>query len=213
MTAGIQQLGVLRELIVDVNDEDRRFVWSAQSELLTHHNGSTQIIKGEDGQTKVVWIADLLPDEAAGPIGQMMEQGQAYARSSPTRLDQKIWSCLCMTEEGSSYASSRNIELHRCTQIDQTFTRNSGSGGRLWLAGWKLGTRLPPIRARIRIHQRRGALRMGPGRASRPGRLDHAEPIRQRLDLRPHEEHVRHNLARVGFIYRSMENQLAKPGS
>jgi hypothetical protein len=66
---------VVRELIVDVSDEARRVVWSVQSDLMTHHNGSAQVVAGEDGGTKVVWIADLLPNEAAVPIGQMMEQG------------------------------------------------------------------------------------------------------------------------------------------
>jgi hypothetical protein len=66
---------VVRELIVDVSDESRRVVWSVQSDLMTHHNGSAQVVVGQDGGTKVVWIADLLPDEAAGPVGQMMEQG------------------------------------------------------------------------------------------------------------------------------------------
>ena len=73
---------VVRELIVDVDDEARRVVWSAQSQLMTHHNGSAQVVKGDDGQTKVIWIADLLPDEAAGPIGQMMNQGMAVMKTT-----------------------------------------------------------------------------------------------------------------------------------
>src|SRR5215469_15260998 len=72
---------VVRELIVDVNDEAKRVVWSAQGGLITHHNGSAQVVKGEDGQTKVVWIANLLPNEAAGPVGQMMELGMAVLKT------------------------------------------------------------------------------------------------------------------------------------
>jgi len=73
---------VVRELIIDLNDEAKRVVWSAQSEHMTHHNGSAQVVKGEDGQTKVVWIADVLPHEAAGPIGQMMEQGMGVMKAT-----------------------------------------------------------------------------------------------------------------------------------
>lgn len=73
---------VVRELIVDVNDAAKRVVWSAQSELMTHHNGSAQVVQGENGQNKVVWIADLLPDEAAGPVGQMMDQGMAVMKAT-----------------------------------------------------------------------------------------------------------------------------------
>jgi hypothetical protein len=39
-----------------------------------------------DGQTKLVWIADLLPNEAAGPIGQMMEQGMTVMKATLDRL-------------------------------------------------------------------------------------------------------------------------------
>jgi hypothetical protein len=80
---------VVRELIVDVDDEARRVVWSVQGQLMTHHNGSAQVVKGEDGQTKVVWVADLLPDEAAGPVGQMMEQGMAVMKTTLDALAEK----------------------------------------------------------------------------------------------------------------------------
>jgi hypothetical protein len=73
---------VVRELIVDVNDEAKRVAWSARSERLTHHNASAQVLAGEDGQTRVIWIADLLPDEAAGVIGQMMEQGMGVMKKT-----------------------------------------------------------------------------------------------------------------------------------
>src|SRR5919198_5556680 len=56
---------VIREPIIDVNDEVRRVVWSAENDRLTHYNASAQVFVGEDGHTKVVWIADLLPNEAA----------------------------------------------------------------------------------------------------------------------------------------------------
>jgi hypothetical protein len=80
---------VVRELIVDVNDETKRVVWSAQSQLMTHHNGSAQVLEGEDGQTRVVWIADVLPNEAAGPAGQMMEQGMAAMKTTLDVLAEK----------------------------------------------------------------------------------------------------------------------------
>lgn len=73
---------VVRERIVDVDDEAMRVVWSAQSQLMTHHNGSAQVFKGPDNQTTVVWIADLLPDEAVGPVSQMMEQGMAAMKAT-----------------------------------------------------------------------------------------------------------------------------------
>jgi Polyketide cyclase / dehydrase and lipid transport len=80
---------VIRELIVDLDDEAKRLVWSAQSERLTHHNGSAQVVEGEKGETKVVWIADVLPDSAAGDMSQMMDQGMAAMKTTLDVLAEK----------------------------------------------------------------------------------------------------------------------------
>jgi hypothetical protein len=80
---------VVREIIVTIDREAKRLVWSAISERLTHHNGSVQVFAGESGQTRVVWVADLLPDEAAGLIGQMMEQGVGVMKTTLDRLAEK----------------------------------------------------------------------------------------------------------------------------
>src|SRR5499425_3628727 len=55
----------VRERIVTIDDQAKRLVWSVVSERFTHHNGSLQVFVNADGETNVVWIADLLPDEAA----------------------------------------------------------------------------------------------------------------------------------------------------
>jgi hypothetical protein len=81
---------VVREAIVDINDEAMRVAWSAESEHLTHHNASAQVLSGEDGQTRLVWIADLLPNEAAGMVAQMMEQGMAVMKPTLDALAEKI---------------------------------------------------------------------------------------------------------------------------
>src|SRR6185295_4377604 len=77
---------VARELIVTIDDGDRRLVWSAVGGPLTHHNGSAQVLLDAKGLTKVVWIADLLPDEAASAISAMMEQGMAVMKQTLDRL-------------------------------------------------------------------------------------------------------------------------------
>jgi hypothetical protein len=65
-----------RELIVDVDDHARRLAYAAVGGRLTHHHASFQVF--EDGsRTRLVWIADLLPNEMAPVIGSMMEQGVA----------------------------------------------------------------------------------------------------------------------------------------
>jgi carbon monoxide dehydrogenase subunit G len=66
---------VAREVIVDVNDSERRLVWSASGGRLTHHNASAQVVAESNGSSRLVWIADLLPDDMAGAIAAMIEQG------------------------------------------------------------------------------------------------------------------------------------------
>src|SRR5262245_34908695 len=66
---------VLRELIVTIDEKERRVVWSATGGSLQHHNASAQVLTDNVGGTKVAWIADLLPDEAAPSISTMMDQG------------------------------------------------------------------------------------------------------------------------------------------
>lgn len=66
---------VARELIVDVDDENRRVAYAAVGGRLTHHSASMQVVPESDGACRLIWIADLLPNEMAAPIGGMMEQG------------------------------------------------------------------------------------------------------------------------------------------
>jgi len=69
---------VVRELIVDIDENARRLAWSAVGGRLTHHNASMQIFdEGDDGRCRAVWIADLLPNELAGAIATMIDQGMA----------------------------------------------------------------------------------------------------------------------------------------
>jgi carbon monoxide dehydrogenase subunit G len=65
----------VRELIVDVDHQARRVVWSAVGGRLTHHNASAQVFAEGAGRSRLVWIADLLPNEMAGAIEGMIAQG------------------------------------------------------------------------------------------------------------------------------------------
>ena len=65
-----------RERIVDIDDTARRVVWSAVGGRLSHHTASAQVLD-DAGGSRVVWIADLLPNELAPAIAAMIEQGLA----------------------------------------------------------------------------------------------------------------------------------------
>jgi carbon monoxide dehydrogenase subunit G len=80
---------VLREVIVAVDESQRRVVWSATGGSMTHHNGSAQVTTDASGEAKVVWVADLLPDEVAPAIEAMMEQGMAVMKRTLDRLAAK----------------------------------------------------------------------------------------------------------------------------
>ena len=67
---------VVRELIVDLDDQARRLVWSARGRL-AHHNASAQVFADGEKRAKLVWTADLLPNEAAADIRAMIELGAA----------------------------------------------------------------------------------------------------------------------------------------
>jgi carbon monoxide dehydrogenase subunit G len=77
---------VARELIVDLDDEARRLVWSVVGGRFTHHNASAQVFPDGDGRSRFVWIADLLPNELAGDIGALMEQGTAVIKKTLDRV-------------------------------------------------------------------------------------------------------------------------------
>jgi hypothetical protein len=68
---------VARELIIDVDEGARRLAYSARSERLQHHNASFQVFADGSAGCRVVWIADVLPHEAAKVVGAMMDEGAA----------------------------------------------------------------------------------------------------------------------------------------
>lgn len=59
----------------------RRLAWTAVSEDWSHHNASLQVFAREDGSSETVWIADVLPHEAAGSIEPIMELGLAAMKA------------------------------------------------------------------------------------------------------------------------------------
>jgi uncharacterized protein YndB with AHSA1/START domain len=65
---------VARELIVTIDDDACRLVWSVVGTKMTHHNGSIQAF-AEGHRCHLVWIADILPDALAEYVGAMMQQG------------------------------------------------------------------------------------------------------------------------------------------
>ena len=76
---------VARELIVDVDDAARRVVWAVVGGRFTHHNASVQVFGDGPARSRLVWIADLLPDTIAGDIRAMIEQAAAVMKPTLER--------------------------------------------------------------------------------------------------------------------------------
>jgi hypothetical protein len=68
---------VARELIVTLDERDRRLAYSVVGGVATHHNSSFQVIPTGPNHTTLVWITDMLPDAAADKLGPMIEAGSS----------------------------------------------------------------------------------------------------------------------------------------
>lgn len=68
---------VVRELIVAVDDEARRLAYAVvESRMpLVHHHASFQVFAEGAGQSRLVWITDVLPHELAREIRLRVERG------------------------------------------------------------------------------------------------------------------------------------------
>lgn len=77
---------VIREPLLEVNDATRRVAWTAVGGTTTHYNSSAQVFEEGEGGARVVWLSDLLPNEAAPAIDEMMTQGAAVMKDTLDRL-------------------------------------------------------------------------------------------------------------------------------
>ena len=72
---------VLREQILDVDEERRRVAYAAvDAPGMTYHHASMQIVEDGPGRCRFIWTTDFLPAEVAGNIAPLIEQGTAAFR-------------------------------------------------------------------------------------------------------------------------------------
>jgi hypothetical protein len=80
---------VVRERIVDVDDERRRLAYSAfDGTPMTHHNASMQIVSEGKGTCRFVWIADFLPHAFGANMLPLVRQG---AQALKTALESRAF--------------------------------------------------------------------------------------------------------------------------
>ncbi len=73
---------VVKEKIITVSDDLRRLAYTAIGGRTTHHNAYVQVIPDGNASCRLLWVTDLLPNELAGPIGQMVEAGAAAMKKT-----------------------------------------------------------------------------------------------------------------------------------
>jgi len=76
---------VVRERIIDVDDERRRVAYSAvDGPGMSYHHASMQVVDAGPGRCQFIWITDFLPPDIRGHLAPLIEQG---ARALKTNLE------------------------------------------------------------------------------------------------------------------------------
>jgi uncharacterized protein YndB with AHSA1/START domain len=66
---------VMREEIVSIDASRRRVSWAIVGQQFRHYNGAAWVEADPQGGSRFVWTADLLPDQFAEQVEQMMTAG------------------------------------------------------------------------------------------------------------------------------------------
>lgn len=66
---------VAREVLVGIDDANRRLAYTVTDGKASHHHASAQVFAQGEGRARFVWITDVLPDALAAYIEPMMVQG------------------------------------------------------------------------------------------------------------------------------------------
>jgi Polyketide cyclase / dehydrase and lipid transport len=71
----------LRERILEVDDDQRRLVWSIVDGPYSQHKGTAEVRATDDGAL-FSWTAEVAPDETAARTREMMERGSAAIKAA-----------------------------------------------------------------------------------------------------------------------------------
>jgi hypothetical protein len=77
---------VVKERIVDVDEQRHRVAYSAMSGGgMTHHHASMQILGEGPNRCRFVWISDFLPHEVASSIAPLIDLGSQALKDNLER--------------------------------------------------------------------------------------------------------------------------------
>ena len=75
----------VREVIVAVDDDQRRLAYTVVDGVFDHHNASMQVEGNGRGGAKIVWVTDLLPDASAPMVAELVDRGAAAMQAALAR--------------------------------------------------------------------------------------------------------------------------------
>jgi hypothetical protein len=76
---------VARELFVDCDEDRRRLVYAIVSDRVKQHSASIQIVADGEARCRMIWIADLLPNDIAPYFNSQMDLGCAAVQRGSRR--------------------------------------------------------------------------------------------------------------------------------
>lgn len=72
----------VREDIVSVDATQRRVAWAVVGQQFRHYNGAASVEADPKGGSRFIWTVDMLPNEMASQVEQMMTTGIAVVRQT-----------------------------------------------------------------------------------------------------------------------------------
>jgi carbon monoxide dehydrogenase subunit G len=73
---------VARELLVDIDDKERRLVYAEPTEPFITRNAALQVFAEGENRCRVVWIIDVLPNTFADVMRENMQNALASMKRS-----------------------------------------------------------------------------------------------------------------------------------
>lgn len=80
---------VAREEIVSIDEARRRVCWAILDAPFRHYSAAAWVEPDINGGTLFIWTADLLPDELAGQVEEMMSAGLEAVKRTLERVAPK----------------------------------------------------------------------------------------------------------------------------
>ena len=71
-----------REEIVSVDPAQRRVAWAVVGQQFRHYNGAAWVEPDPKGGSRFIWTADVLPNDLASQVEQMMTVGISVVKNT-----------------------------------------------------------------------------------------------------------------------------------